>query len=273
MAQIGLLLGCFWVVRNIKKISAEYLSFVVSSLIILAVCVLLPRFSNIINATRFYHIALFSLSPLMVMGLLYILRNVKLLAIIFIVPYVLFMTGAMFELIGETNTGTIVAPYSIALSNYRLEVVGEYSADDKKVADWVTDSGIEPVLTDVNGMLLLSQRKEPFEFIHRSPYQNRYYTVYPLNEGGDDLGQAPNELYKGWGYLPQDVTELPEGTYIFLTDTSMQTKTVTFKPQWYNMGDSTTGMRVNYSFEFIKLENYEIVYQSGDAAVLRLRSK
>jgi hypothetical protein len=82
-----------------------------------------------------------------------------------------------------------------------------------------------------------------------------------------------SELNKGWGYLPHDVTDLPQGTYIYLTEEGIQTQTVLFKPNWYAMTDTASGMRQRYSFDYIGLYEVEVdfVYQSGDSVVWRIK--
>ena len=270
LAQLFIILGCLWIIKNRGKISPEFIAFVLSSLAMLLACILLPRFSNIINTTRFYHIALFSLAPVMILGGMFVFRNVKYL-LIFMIPYILVMTGTVFEVSGQNDISKITAPYSIALSNYRLNVVGEFNDADKIVSDYVVDNKIEPVLTDINGMLLLSQRKNPYEYINRSPRTGKYYTVYPLEQGGEDPGQSISELHKGWGYLPQNVADLPKGTYIFLTSQSMETQSVIFKPDWYNMKDTASGMRVAYPFDYLGITTENIIFKSGNSVVLEVK--
>lgn len=266
--QLSLIAGCVWLWFNRKKVSAEYFWLAVVAIVLMAAVILLPRFSNIINATRFYHIALFALAPLIVTGGVLLFRRAWIAVIVLIIPYLLFSTGVIFEVFGEEDIGKVNLPYSIALSNYRIGAVSEYTVHDKIVADWIVDNSIEPVLTDIGGMLLLSQQKEPFEYINRSQVTGKYYTVRPPGIG-DAEGMSISELDKGWGYLPKDVSELPDGVYIFLTERSWQTETVTFKPQWYAMVDTASGMRVSYPFSFLGLQEItNIVYQSGDAAVL-----
>jgi len=267
--QLSVIVGCIWLAVNRRKVSVEYIGFAFSSVVLLAACILLPRLSNIINATRFYHIALFSLSPLAIIGMQVIFRNLKTAVVILLVPYILYSTGAVFELAKETKINNVNIPYSIALSNGRISIVGEYSNYDAMVANWIVENDIQPVLTDISGMLLLSQQKDPFEYINRSPNTHKYYTVRPIGQA-DVNGQDISELKTGWGYLPNDISLLSDNCYIFLTERSMQTQTVLFKPNWYNMTDTASGMRQQYSFVElgISLDKLYIAYQRGDAVVL-----
>lgn len=266
--EILLVVGCFWLIFKRKQLSIEYISFAIAAIIILAACIFILRFSNIINATRFYHIAMFILAPLIVIGGLVVFRNLKVLTIAIIVPYMLLTTGVAFELAQETNISNVNAPYSIALSNYRINAVPEFTDNDAKVAKYITNNKIEPVLTDINGMLLLSQTLDPFEYIHRSPNTLKYYQV--TRNGESDLyGQNVDSLTHGWGFLPQDVTEL-SNTYIFLTSDNVKSRTVTFKPNWYHMTDTASGMRQAYSFDYVKLMgNYKIVFKVGNSILIK----
>lgn len=269
MIQALLLAGCVWLLVKRKRFSPEYISLAVVAILLLGACVLLPRFSNIINATRFYHIAMFMLAPLAVAGGLLLFRNLKRVVLLILIPYVLFTTGVVFELAKETDIGSVNAPYSIALSNHRIGAVAEYTDSDKAVADWIVGNDIEPILTDINGMLLLSQQKDPYAYIHRSTRTGRYYTVQPVGES-DPIGMNVSELDRGWGFLPRDTMLLANGTYVFLTEQSMRTGTVTFKPGWYAMTDSASGMRVQYPLDFVGLPGEFIEwYRIGDAVVLR----
>ena len=50
----------------------------------------------------------------------------------------------------------------------------------------------------------------------------------------------------------------------------MSNGTVTFKPNWFHMTNTESGMREQYPFSDLKLDlsNYRIVYQSGTAIVI-----
>jgi len=135
LTQICLVLGVVWLIKNRKKVSAEFIAFTVTAIALIAACVILPRFSNIINVTRFYHLALFLVSPLLVMGGLYIFRNLKLFVAFLLIPYMLFTTGVIFEATQETDISNINVPYSIALSNDRIGFIGTYTDKDIAVRD------------------------------------------------------------------------------------------------------------------------------------------
>ena len=277
LIELSLLIGCVWLVLTKKKPSAEYIGIAVVGIAMLAACIVLPRVSNIINATRIYQLALFGLAPLIVVGATAVFRNLKVVVVVLLIPYVILTTGAAFELAKETNITSVTAPYSIALSNYRIHATGEYTAGDENAALWIEQNNIQPVLADITGMLLLSQGEDPYNYIvwvagaapgGNLPTVDSYFTV--RSGAADEIGQPVGSITHGWGYLPQDVTTLPAATYIFLTSQDMSNGTVTFKPNWFHMTNTESGMREQYPFSDLKLDlsNYRIVYQSGTAIVI-----
>ena len=68
LTQLCIVLGCIYLVKIRKRVSAEYLSFAVASVILIIACLFWPRLSNMVNVTRLYHISLFLLAPACVLG-------------------------------------------------------------------------------------------------------------------------------------------------------------------------------------------------------------
>jgi uncharacterized membrane protein len=114
--------------RKRMEFNRKYVSMSLSSFAILSMCVVLPYFAGL-NMTRVYHIALFSLAPLCVLGgdtafrimskIVPILKhkNSKLtLVSIILVTYFLFQVGFIYELIGDV-------PTSFSLSADRMNKV------------------------------------------------------------------------------------------------------------------------------------------------------
>lgn len=268
--QLSILLGCAWLVWNRKRVSMEFIGFAVAAMAILAACVLLPRVSNVINATRFFHLAIFALAPLVVLGATWVLRNLKITVLVLLVPYMLFNTGVVFELARESDISRINAPYSIPLSNHRLGAVAIHTDHDIGVVEYAVEYNLEPILSDINGMLLLSQYKSHFTFLYRSLKTGRYHI--PATAPWPDPGFAFDEITSGWGYMPQHTDDLPLVSYLFLTEHSMRIKAVTFKPDWFDPKDTTTGMRRDYPFDLVGIsDDMEVVYRSGDAVILVIR--
>ena len=70
LTELLIMLGAVWLVFNYKKYNfqAEFIAGIASSFIMLAFCMFLPIFASLINMTRNYHMALFFLAPMFVLG-------------------------------------------------------------------------------------------------------------------------------------------------------------------------------------------------------------
>ena len=202
LTQASLILGCVWLIKNRKKVSAEFMAFTITAIALIAACVILPRFSNIINASRFYHLALFLVSPLVVMGGLYIFRNLKLFAALLLIPYMLFTTGVIFEATQETDISAVNLPYSIALSNERIGFIGTYTDNDIAVRDYAIQQDYSMILADINGMLILSEVLDPFTYLYTPGHD---FVTYPVNS-----------TEQRWGFIPYPMSRLPTGNYTYL---------------------------------------------------------
>ena len=150
-------------------------------------------------------------------------------------------------------------PYSIALSNERVNMIGTYTENDLAVRDYALAQECTVLLTDINGMLILSEVADPFSYLY-SPMHD--FENYPI-EPDADL----------WGYIPRDVSGLPSGGFIYLvylTEWNTQNGMLMFKPSWYAPEDTASGMRQAYTFEFVGLPGgFVEIYRQGDAVVLR----
>jgi uncharacterized membrane protein len=237
--QVCVLVGCVVLIRNRKKHSAEYLCFSLVSAILLAVCMFLPHFAALINATRFYHIALFMLAPVFVIGGIAIFRNIKILALALIIPYFIFTSGSIFELSGSSDISKIDIPYSIPLSNYRVDLVGVFTENDMAVRDWAVENKlVADMYADTHAQLLLWEKA---------------YTYWR------DLREA---LRTG---------EFKTGNYIFLSERNNESQTIILRPE---TGGSATGRRVAYTYAECGMDkviaNGEIVYQVGDSFIVKV---
>jgi uncharacterized membrane protein len=110
--------------RKNVKLKREYFVFTVMAFVILGALIAVPGLSGTMNITRFYHILLFFLAPLCVLGagsLVKLLsrRQTQLgafLLLIVLVPYFLFQTGFVYELAGTQS-------WSLPLSKHRMDTV------------------------------------------------------------------------------------------------------------------------------------------------------
>ena len=80
--QLFLVLGGIYFLLRYKryKFTTDFASYVIVSFGLLGLCLFLPLFSTIINASRFYHIALFFLAPIWVIGVEEVVRDVSRIA-------------------------------------------------------------------------------------------------------------------------------------------------------------------------------------------------
>jgi len=168
-----------------------------------------------------------------------LLRDYKWLVIGILIPYFAFTSGFVFEITKQEDISRINIPYSIALSNNRVDIVGYYTENDITVMNWAADKGIEPVYVDINGMLLLSERKDPFTWRTK------------------------------WRYPPIDRSEW--NGYFFLRERNNETQELTYKPNYLNPGESCTGMRINYSYNSFNLHG-KVIYKVGNATVLEVNN-
>ena len=117
------------------KLEKEYFIFTMIATAFLALLILLPGLANTLNMTRFYHILLFFLAPLCVIGASLIVKlfskrqkelAVCALLLFVLVPYFLFQTNFVYEMIGSDS-------WSVPLSGYRMDasrLYGHYGYTD-----------------------------------------------------------------------------------------------------------------------------------------------
>jgi len=116
--------GFVGLVTKRTKFNIERSYFTLISLAVAFLCalVLVPGFAKTLNMTRFYHILLFFLAPLSVIGAKFISNllprqkeelRVSILLVIVLVPYFLFQTNFVYEVTGSDS-------WSVPLSKYRM---------------------------------------------------------------------------------------------------------------------------------------------------------
>jgi uncharacterized membrane protein len=237
--QLCIIVGCIVMVKNRKKYSAEYLCFCGAAAFMLGMCMFVPHFAAMINATRFYHLSLFVLAPVFVVGGMTIFRNMKILSLGLIIPYFVFTSGAMFELTQQTNINQINMPYSISLSNHRVDMVGVFTENDLKVRDWAVENNLViNMYADTHSQLILWEKA---------------YTYWR------DLRAA------------LETKEFKTGKYIFLSERNNKDQVLVLRP---DTGGSSSGRRIGYTYEDVGLDKViaegTIVYQQGDAFILEV---
>ena len=161
--QILTVTGCLRMIIWPKGINfrLEFLAISLISAALLVACIVIPDFSSLLNATRWYHLAMITLSPFCIVGgqtiwqaitlLIRKLRNnpclksvpgvnqgfFTALTALILVPYFLISSGLFFEITRQDTANSIDAPYSIALTSYRLDLAGIFNLQDGAAARWL----------------------------------------------------------------------------------------------------------------------------------------
>ncbi|MHA1834058.1 MAG: DUF2206 domain-containing protein [Candidatus Baldrarchaeia archaeon] len=111
-----------------QSIEKEFYIITLAAFTILILLIVIPGLANTLNMTRFYHVLLFFLSPLCVLGAEFLAKKlikrrneivVFGLLIMILVPYFLFQTNFVYELIKSDS-------WSISLSSYRMNPIRLY---------------------------------------------------------------------------------------------------------------------------------------------------
>ncbi|XHH09218.1 MAG: DUF2206 domain-containing protein [Candidatus Bathyarchaeia archaeon] len=153
MIFIGFILAI--VLRKYKQQKAVFAVFSTVGMLLIAICVLLPNFADTLRMERFFHLSLFVIAPLFVVGTIFIARLVSkkkskylapVLIAIILIPYFLFQTGFVYEA-AQTQS------WSVPLSKYRMSNVDLYQGGhinpfDVQSTQWVSR------YVDVNKLLL-----------------------------------------------------------------------------------------------------------------------
>jgi len=114
------------ILKRKTRFSQEFMILASLNMAMLAACIVVPYFAGGLNMTRFYHIELFFLAPLCVVGSSFFLEFVLrvtplrskkiqpyLLLLMLLIPFFLFQTEFVYEVTGEDS-------WSIPLSKYRM---------------------------------------------------------------------------------------------------------------------------------------------------------
>jgi uncharacterized membrane protein len=296
VTELFLIVGCLRLIFRPKhlRFTAEYIAMsLVSALLILA-CIFLPGFANMFNTTRWYHIALITLAPFCILGgeaiwlgvssmwrkLRHIVRGMplrteakqpslartedsqgalKFITLAVLIPYFLFTSGLIYEVTGQKVTDKIETPYSIALSSYRLDLVGVFYWRDGAAAEWLAQraSPETDVYCDSHTGKLLIFFKFPGSAIHLPPDVGKMQ-----KDNGLDLPKYPPWLI----HPPQYASELLADGYLYFSAWNIHKKEVTFAP--------LPGLRQYISFDDIPgltpvIDSKNRIYNNGGAQVLR----
>lgn len=147
--QLGIqVLVVFGLYQSWRNKQYQVLALCAGGIAILSACVVIPGFAGILNPSRFYHLAMFSLSLVIVMN------KFKWLPVLAL-AYLIFTSGLVFEAL-KLQPGSVNIPYSITASHQRLDLGTNYTEDDVICAEWL-DKQNEPVYADVYGLLIIQE--------------------------------------------------------------------------------------------------------------------
>jgi uncharacterized membrane protein len=248
ITQFLIIAGCLRLVVKPSglKLSREYIILSLVSALFLACCIVLPWFSNILNITRWYHIALITLAPFLVIGAqsLWELaawavhrgradgedgRALHYLSMLVILPYFIFTAGLVFEFSSQSDTNTIDTPYSIALSSNRLDLTGIFNRQDGAAAQWLSrnTAGSQTVYSDVHARKIIlfqdhTSRLGVREFTRKDmQIEDGYVFLTTWNVTRDELaftnsGRPGMREHVGVGSVPGLEQALKKGSRIYV---------------------------------------------------------
>jgi len=121
------------------------------AILILLLC-LVPGWASILNTTRFMHLSLFLIAPAFAVAL-----KPKYLLII-LISYFLFTSGFIFEITKQPNVESITIPYSIGLSDHRMDLGATFTKDDVIARQYIIDNNLFPINSDVYGSYFFSEK-------------------------------------------------------------------------------------------------------------------
>lgn len=210
-----------WKLRRKKG----YWVFASGATLISLLC-LVPGWSPILNATRFVHLSLFLVAPAFAVALKprYLL--------VFLIPYFLFTSGFIFEATKFPNVDRIEIPYSIGLSDHRMDLGATFTKDDIKVREYILSKMLFPLNSDMWG------------------------AYFMLEKTGEVMG-INRELYK-------DPKLFPLEGYIFVRSRNAWDGTFTV---WNGIGCRKYMKPETYGIDW----NENIIFQSGDSRVLGVK--
>lgn len=119
--------------------------------VLLVLLMVVPGFSSILNATRVVQLSLFLLAPTVAVAL----RPRLLIPILAV--YLLFTSGFIFEVTGQTDLTEVSVPYSIGLSDHRIDLGASETSNDLAVRDYIASHSLFPVISDISGSDLLGE--------------------------------------------------------------------------------------------------------------------
>jgi len=144
---VGGVVYVLWHHRRLH-VRPEYCTLIAAACAMLAICIVVPAFSALLNATRFYLFGMMILAPVGIYAAIKMLGSPTRFIALLLVPYWAFSSGLVFEAAQIDNIATMHVPYSIALTNHRLDLGGSLTADDADVRQYIVEHETYPVHGD-----------------------------------------------------------------------------------------------------------------------------
>ncbi len=244
VTQLLIGVGVLGLIANWRRtrFHLEYALMSLVSMVIIAMCVILPYFSTNLNMSRTYHITLFFLAPFCILGGITVFKwlfklapsklfrtlnnsiHLKLIIMLILIPYFLFQTGFIFEVTNAT-------PISYALNSemdYR-----RFNKQELSGKTWLLLNKKESakVCADYNGTRL---------FLGHIPDQTGVFY------GG--TAEVPNNTYiylRSWNVKNRKVDQPQEfrvHEYVSLQDSSFGKKVLVYRSKIYD----NSGTQVYY---------------------------
>ena len=262
-----------WTRKNDRSISNEYMALSAMFFVFMALSAVLPRLAGVTDLTRSFLFSLFLLAPFSVLGseiiiqlaqsvftrlrkhsihqsimLLNYNHNALLVAFaLFVLPFFLFTTGFIYEILGDPET------YSIALSRDKT-TLAVFSRFDIKGATWILDSrGVGRVIYC-----------DPFGRQLFASYIGPSYITTTENFNTD----SPDK--------PEITSKVPANSYVYFREYNVKTGKVSifFSPRdtkWYR--DGVVGSVILSSMAFNHtIEESDIIYTNGGSFIYNTRS-
>lgn len=252
VTQILVVIGGIMLLIRYKRQSLGYMVFLALSGAMLSLVIFYPGFSPLFNASRFYNLILLFMAPAMIVGGKLVFRNYKLLTIVVLIPYFLFTSGAIFEVVKIQSVYRITIPYSHSLSAVRLDTTALFTDNDIVARDWVKANGKFPVYGDMWGSTAM------FEV-----------------QSNLDLSGVNVMLEKGLVYTFKFIetsalpNPIPDDSYILLRERNTEKRAIT-----YQVG---VGLRRTVGYDEVGfgevLAGRVVLFQSGNAVVYGMREK
>lgn len=138
------------IIRPMPNLRTEFLVFIITSACIVLGMYTLPTNGFGMGAVRVLVVTLIFLSPFFIVGVDTIAKEIlwkaqwkphylTVAVAIILIPFVLFNSGAVFELTKSTKIDRVDIPFSPSLSSYRLDMTAHFSDEDVEAMEWLKD--------------------------------------------------------------------------------------------------------------------------------------